>query len=104
MTNANDSINICDWLFIGESFTQGAQVDYRQMFTSLLYRHFSNKVIVNAGISDAGLYEELNYYKSMGQKLRPKRFFLQIGVFNDFKDKNDYNKNGCNLCRSEFYQ
>ena len=57
LTNANDSINACDWLFIGDSFTQGAQVDYGQMFTSLLYRHFSNKGIVNAGISGAGLYE-----------------------------------------------
>lgn len=91
LTNANDSINVCDWLFIGDSFTQGAQVDYGQMFTSLLYRHFSNKVIVNAGISGAGLYEELNYYKSMGQQLRPKRVFLQIGVFNDFKDIVEHN-------------
>lgn len=30
--------------------------------------------------------EELNFYKEIGQKLHPKKVFLQIGVFNDFKD------------------
>ena len=85
-TNADDSIKKCDWLFIGDSFTQGAQVDYEYLFTSLLYKSFPDKTIVNAGISGAGLYEELNFYKEIGQKLHPKKVFLQIGVFNDFKD------------------
>lgn len=84
LTNANDSIKKCDWLFIGDSFTQGAQVEFGQMFTSLIYRDFPDKTIVNAGISGAGLYEELNYYRSLGRQLRPKRVYLQIGVFNDF--------------------
>lgn len=86
LTNADDSIKKCDWLFIGDSFTQGAQVNFGQMFTSLIYQDFPDKVIVNAGISGAGLYEELNYYRSMGRQLHPKRVYLQIGVFNDFKD------------------
>lgn len=86
LTNAEDSIKACDWLFIGDSFTQGGQVDYDQLFTTLVYKRFPNKVVVNAGISGAGVYEELNYYKSMGRELRPKRVFLQLGVFNDFKD------------------
>lgn len=85
-TNADDSIKKCDWLFIGDSFTQGAQVDYEYLFTSLLYRSFPDKTIINAGISGAGLYEELNFYKEIGLKLHPKKVFLQIGVFNDFKD------------------
>lgn len=85
-TNADDSIKKCDWLFIGDSFTQGAQVDYEYLFTSLLYKSFPDKTIVNAGISGAGLYEELNFYKEIGQMLHPKKVFLQIGVFNDFKD------------------
>ena len=85
-TNADDSIKQCDWLFIGDSFTQGAQVDYEYLFTSLIYKSFPDKTIVNAGISGAGLYEELNFYKEIGQKLHPKKVFLQIGVFNDFKD------------------
>lgn len=85
-TNADDSTKQCDWLFIGDSFTQGAQVDYEYLFTSLLYKSFPDKTIVNAGISGAGLYEELNFYKEIGQKLHPKKVFLQIGVFNDFKD------------------
>ena len=86
LTNADDSIKVCDWLFIGDSFTQGGQVDYDQLFTTLVYKRFPNKVVVNAGISGAGVYEELNYYKSMGRELRPKKVFLQLGVFNDFKD------------------
>lgn len=86
LTNPYDSIKGCDWLFIGDSFTQGAQVNYDQLFTSIIYRHFPDKIIINAGISGAGLYEELNFYKSVGSKLHPKKVFLQIGVFNDFKD------------------
>ena len=85
-TNADDSIKQCDWLFIGDSFTQGAQVDYEYLFSSLIYKSFPDKTIINAGISGAGLYEELNFYREIGQKLHPKKVFLQIGVFNDFKD------------------
>ncbi len=91
LTNPDDSIKACDWLFIGDSFTQGAQVNYNQLFTSLIYKDFPDKVIVNAGISGAGLYEELNFYKVIGQKLHPKKVFLQIGVFNDFKDIVEHN-------------
>jgi len=79
-TNADDSIKKCDWLFIGDSFTQGAQVDYEYLFTSLIYKSFPEKIIINAGISGAGLCEELNFYKEIGQKLHPKKVFLQIGV------------------------
>lgn len=89
-TNADDSIKQCDWLFIGDSFTQGAQVDYEYLFTSLIYKFFPDKIIVNAGISGAGLYEELNFYREIGQKLHPKKVFLQIGVFNDFKDVEEH--------------
>lgn len=84
LTNPNDSLKCCDWLFIGDSFTQGAQVDYEELFTTLIYKDFPDKTIVNAGISGAGLYEELNFYKQIGSKLHPKIVFLQIGVFNDF--------------------
>lgn len=84
LSNANDSIKSCDWLFIGDSFTQGAQVNYDEMFSSLLYREFPDKVIVNAGMSGAGLYESLNYLKDEGKKLKPKRVVLQVGAFNDF--------------------
>lgn len=84
LSNANDTVKACDWLFIGDSFTQGAQVYYRDLYTTLLYESFPNKVIVNAGISGAGLYDELNYLKNKGKELNPKVVFLQIGVFNDF--------------------
>ena len=84
LSNANDSITQCDWLFLGDSFTQGAQVNYDEMFSSLLYYDFPDKIIVNAGMSGAGLYESLNYLKDEGVSLRPKRIILQIGAFNDF--------------------
>lgn len=84
LSNAYDSVKTCDWLFIGDSFTQGAQVNYNDLYTTLLFRNFPDKIIVNAGISGAGLYDELNYFKDKGKTLRPKVVFLQIGVFNDF--------------------
>lgn len=84
LTNAHDTLNRCDWLFIGDSYTQGAQVDYADLFTSRLFRTFSDMVIVNAGISGAGLYDELAFFRDKGRRLRPQTVFLQIGVFNDF--------------------
>lgn len=84
LSNANDTIKQCDWLFLGDSFTQGAQVNYDEMFSSLLYSYFPDKVIVNAGMSGAGLYESLNYLRDEGARLLPKRIILQIGAFNDF--------------------
>lgn len=83
-SNPNDTIRECDWLFIGDSFTQGAQVNYDELFSTLLYHDFPDKTIVNAGMSGAGLYESLNYLKDEGKNLKPKRIFLQIGAFNDF--------------------
>ena len=84
LSNPYDSIKTCDWLFIGDSFTQGAQVNYADLYSTQLYREFPDKVILNAGISGAGLYDELNYFKDKGKLLKPKYVFLQIGVFNDF--------------------
>ncbi len=84
LSNPDDSLTNCDWLFVGDSFTQGAQVNYDEMFSSILCMNFPDKTIVNAGMSGAGLYESLNYLKDEGRKLMPKRVFLQIGAFNDF--------------------
>lgn len=84
LSNADDTIKACDWLFIGDSFTQGAQVNYSELYTTRLYASFPNRVIVNGGISGAGLYDELNYFMDKGKRLSPKVVFLQIGVFNDF--------------------
>ena len=84
LSNADDTIKCCDWLFIGDSFTQGAQVNYDELYTSILFSSFPNKIIINGGISGAGLYDELNFFKDKGKQLPPKLVFLQIGVFNDF--------------------
>ncbi len=82
--DASKRVKTCDWLFVGDSFTQGAQVDYEEMYTSLLSKWFPDKVIVNAGISGAGIPEIYKYLQGEGMKLHPKHVFLQLGVFNDF--------------------
>lgn len=84
LSNPYDTIKTCDWLFVGDSFTQGAQVEYSELFTTLLFSSFPDKIIVNGGMSGAGLYDELNFFKDKGRFLFPKTVFLQIGVFNDF--------------------
>lgn len=91
LSNPCDSITMCDWLFIGDSFTQGAQVNYKELFSSLIYKSFPNKIILNAGISGAGLFDELAFYRSIGHKLHAKKVFLQIGVFNDFMNVTERN-------------
>ncbi|WP_281613116.1 hypothetical protein [Flammeovirga sp. SubArs3] len=80
----NYNVNTVDWLFIGDSFTQGAQVDFHDLFTTDLYRKHPDKIIINSGISGFGIAEELAYYKNEGYKLKPKKVFLQLCSFNDF--------------------
>jgi Tol biopolymer transport system component len=82
--NADVVVKECDWLFLGDSFTQGAQVEYEELYTTIIYKNFPDKVIVNSGISGWGIPEEFYYYKSEGNKLKPKKVFLQICNFNDF--------------------
>lgn len=73
-----------DWLVIGDSFTQGAQVDYAELYTSQLARRFPDKIIANAGISGLGLGHEFNYYDHAGHALKPSLVILQLCSFNDF--------------------
>lgn len=73
-----------DWLFIGDSYTQGAQVQYEDLYTSKLFNFFPDKIIANAGISGMGLPEEYNYYINEGKTFKPKKVFLQVCNFNDF--------------------
>lgn len=103
-------IKKCDWLFIGDSFTQGAQVEFKDLYTSQLYTKFPNKVILNAGISGLGIAQELAYYKDKGAKLEPKKVILQLCSFNDFMNVmptgnqlSDYLMEHSNLARSILY-
>lgn len=73
-----------DWLFLGDSFTQGAQVEYEELFTSRLFDHVGDKIIVNAGISGMGIADEYYYYLNEGKNLKANKVFLQICNFNDF--------------------
>jgi hypothetical protein len=82
--NAEKEILNCDWLFLGDSYTQGAQVNYSDLFTTKVYHYFPNKIILNAGISGYSIVDEYNYYISEGYKLHPQKVFLQICIFNDF--------------------
>lgn len=87
ISQSNDpevKINECDWLFIGDSFTQGAQVNFEELYTSKIYNNFPNKIILNAGISGWGLPDYYNYYISEGYKFKPQKVFVQICIFNDF--------------------
>lgn len=83
-TNPDVEVHTCDWLFIGDSYTQGAQVNYDDLFTTQLYRYFPDKIILNAGISGYSIVDEYNYYTHEGYKLRPQKVFLQLCIFNDF--------------------
>jgi Tol biopolymer transport system component len=73
-----------DWLFLGDSYTQGAQVQYEDLYTSKLFNFFPDKIIANAGISGMGLPEEYNYYINEGKTFKPKKVILQVCNFNDF--------------------
>jgi hypothetical protein len=78
------SVGEVDWLFLGDSYTQGAQVEFEGLYTTRLYRRFPDRMIANAGISGWGLYESLAFLRARGQHLRPSIVFVQIANFNDF--------------------
>ena len=99
-----------DWLFLGDSYTQGAQVDYEELYTSLLYKNFPDKIILNAGISGFGIADEYHYFMKGGRKLKAGKVFLQICNFNDFmkveqrtSNPTDYLMNYSNLYRFLVY-
>lgn len=76
-------VHRADWLFLGDSFTQGAQVEYEELYTTRLNLHFPDKVVVNAGISGMGIADEYALFRSRGAALKPALVVLQVGNFND---------------------
>lgn len=78
------SIREVDWLFLGDSYTQGAQVQFEELFTSHIARRFPSKIVLNAGVSGWGIYESLEFLRARGANLKPQIVFLQISNFNDF--------------------
>lgn len=82
--NPDYVIEQCDWLFIGDSYTQGAQCNMEELYTSRLFKHFPDKIIVNAGVSGFGVPQSYNLLEYLGPRLKPRKVFLQIGSFNDF--------------------
>lgn len=77
-------VSKCDWLFVGDSYTQGAQVNFEDLFTTKLFDFFPDKIILNAGMSGYGLPEIFNYLKNEGILYKPKKVFIQVCNFNDF--------------------
>lgn len=85
VSGQDKAIDTCSFLFIGDSFTQGAQVNYEEMFSTLIGDSLK-KAVVNGGISGAGIFDEYYYFINQGYSLRPSVVFLELGVFNDFFD------------------
>lgn len=81
---ADVSYGQVDWLFLGDSYTQGAQVNFEDLYTTQLYRRFPDRIVANAGISGWGIPEELRYFEKEGRRYKPKVVFLQVSIFNDF--------------------
>jgi Tol biopolymer transport system component len=77
-------IQACDWLFLGDSYTQGAQVNFEELYTSILHDIFPSKTILNAGISGFDIAEEYNLMATLYNELKPSRVFIQVCNFNDF--------------------
>jgi hypothetical protein len=73
-----------EWVFFGDSYTQGAQVNYFDLYTSKLQERFPNIGIVNLGISGFSLIEHRNFIKEYLEAHHPKKVFLQLCVLNDF--------------------
>ena len=46
--NPDDRLMTADWLFIGDSFTQGAQVNFEELYTTRLYELFPDKIILKS--------------------------------------------------------
>lgn len=82
--DASRTYEKADWLVVGDSFTQGAQVDFSQMYTTLLNRRFPDKIVINAGISGLGIGHEYNYFTKAGFQHSPDVVILQLCSFNDF--------------------
>jgi hypothetical protein len=79
------SENHPEWLFIGDSYTQGAQVNFNELFTSRLKEYYPQTKMLNAGISGFGLPEESGYLEAEGLEFKPKKIFLELCVLNDFE-------------------
>lgn len=73
-----------DWLVLGDSFTQAAQVNFEKTYTSRLNSRFPDKSILNVGISGMGIGDEYNYFIKDGFRFRPSYVILQLCSFNDF--------------------
>lgn len=95
-----------DWVFFGDSYTQGAQVNYSDLYTSRLQEFLPNNSILNLGISGFSLQEHYNIILDYIKTNEPQKVFLQLCVLNDFlpAQENDYGVNEWLVENSDLYR
>jgi hypothetical protein len=82
--NRNYIIKEPDWLFVGDSYTQGAQVNFNELYSSIIADSNRNKNVLNIGVSGFSLFEEYEIIKKHVSNSKPETVFLQLCVLNDF--------------------
>ena len=71
-------------LVLGDSFTEGVQVEQDETFPKLLERRLGDGVeVLNAGVSGYGTDSELLFWESEGWKYRPDLVLLVFDTSND---------------------
>lgn len=95
-----------DWVFFGDSYTQGAQVNYSELYTSRLQEFLPNNSILNLGISGFSLQEHYNIIMDYIKTNKPQKVFLQLCVLNDFlsAQENEYSANEWLVENSDLYR
>lgn len=72
-------------LILGDSFTEGAQVDEADLFSAHLQRNMTNVEIINAGVGGYSTVQEYLYLVSEGIKYNPDLVLLMV-FENDFRE------------------
>lgn len=79
---SKDKIRI---MFLGDSFTEGSQVNEEELFTTILERANSNWEVINAGVGGYGTVQEYLYLMNEGLRFNPDLVVLMV-YENDFSD------------------
>ena len=95
-----------DWLFVGDSYTQGAQVNFSELFSSIIGSLNVTKNVLNIGVSGFSLYEEKEIINEFTRSSKPDIVFLQLCVLNDFEiiEKKEFDLSNFFVQHSDFYR
>ena len=72
-------------LFLGDSFTEGSQVNESELFTSIIEKSNPQLEIINTGVGGYGTVQEYLYLMKNGLQLHPDVVVLMV-YENDFND------------------